>query len=58
MNKFKKIENCKNLITQLLRKNKDPNLALRNYEKWVYDQAIEGLTPKISTANKIENQTQ
>ena len=41
------ISNCKMLIQQLVRKNKDPTLALKNYNIRIFEIAKTQLTPKI-----------
>jgi hypothetical protein len=47
------ISNCKMLIQQLVRKNKDPTLALKNYNIRIFEIAKTQLTPKIISADQL-----
>ncbi len=37
----KKLENCKQLCQQLVRKNQDIELAMKNYSKKIYELALK-----------------
>lgn len=51
MNRDQKVENCKNLIKQLLRKNLSIDLAKKNYDRKIFDEAKKQLTPQIIEAD-------